>query len=213
MEFGKYRNQLEASKETVASLSKENSALKLDLHCQTSTHTTFSNENQRIESCLDQAGREKEMLKRRVTELDTSVLSIQDTYNELFCLKEKLILDNDTMDKELLEFRSYKSLLQEREARASKELNPIISQRIDEVIQLSSKMSELPTAVSERSAKEETIATISEVSKERVCEPKAELETATKSNSEFQIELHHVICELDLLQGFVPFSRTTLCKI
>ena len=207
VEFGKYRNQLEASKETVASLSKENSALKLDLHCQTSTHTTFSNENQRIESCLGQTGREKEMLKRRVTELDTSVLSIQDTYNELFCLKEKLILDNDTMDKELQELRSYKSLLQEREARASKELNSIISQRIDEVIQLSSKMSELPTAVSERSTKEETIATLSEVSKERVCEPKAELETATKSNSEFQKELHHVICELDLLQGQLEISK------
>ena len=71
-QLGKYKNQLEASKETVASLSKENSALKLDIHCQTSTHTTFSNENQRLELCLAQAGREKEMLKRRVTELDRS---------------------------------------------------------------------------------------------------------------------------------------------
>ena len=183
VELGKYKNQLEASKETVASLSKENSALKLDLHSQTSTHTTLSNENQRLELCLDQAGREKEMLKRQVTELDTTVLSIQDTYNELFCLKEKLILDNDTMDKELLELRSYKNLLQEREARASKELNSIISQRNDEMIQLSSKMSalqeknsvmqselkslelKLSTAVSERSAKEDTIATLNEVSK------------------------------------------------
>ena len=50
----------------------------------------------------------------------------------------------------------------------------------------------LSTAVSERSAKEETIATINEVSKKRVCELKAELETATKSNSKFQKELHHV---------------------
>ena len=130
------KNQLEASKETVASLSKENSALKLDLYFKTAKCTTFSIENQRLELCLDQAGRENENLKRRVTELDTTVLSIQDTYNELFCLKEKLILDNDTMDKELLELRS----------------------------------------------------TLNEVSKKRVCELKAELETATKSNSEFQKE-------------------------
>ena len=225
VELGKYKNQLEASKETVASLSKENSALNLDLHSQTSTHTTLSNENQRLELCLDQAGREKEMLKRQVTELDTTVLSIQDTYNELFCLKEKLILDNDTMDKEVLELRSYKNLLQEREARASKELNSIISQRNDERIQLSSKMSalqeknsvmqselkslelKLSTAVSERSAKEETIATLNEVSKKRVCELNAELETATKSNSEFQKELHHVKCELGSLQGELEISN------
>ena len=96
-------------------MSKENCALKLDIHSQTSSHTTLSNENQRLELCLDQAGREKEILKRRVTELDTTVLSIQDTYNELFCLKEKLILDNDTMDKELQELRSYQNLLQEDE--------------------------------------------------------------------------------------------------
>ena len=115
VELGKYKTLLEASKETVASLSKENSALKLDLHSQTSSHTTLSNENQSLELCLDQAGREKEILKRRVTELDTTVLSIQDTYNELFCLKEKLILDNGTMDKELQELRSYQNLLQEDE--------------------------------------------------------------------------------------------------
>ena len=115
VELGKYKTLLEASKETVASLSKENSALKLYFHSQTSTHTTLSNENQRLELCVDQAGREKEILKRRVTELDTTVLSIQDTYNELFCLKEKLILDNDTMDKELQELRSYQNLLQEDE--------------------------------------------------------------------------------------------------
>ena len=48
-------------------------------YSETSTHTTLSNENQRLELCLDQAGRDKEMLKRRVTELDTTVLSIQDT--------------------------------------------------------------------------------------------------------------------------------------
>ena len=65
--------------------------------------------------CLDQAGRETEILKLRVTELDTTVLSIQDTYNELFCLEEKLILDNDTMDKELQELRSYQNLFQEDE--------------------------------------------------------------------------------------------------
>ena len=97
------------------SLSKENCALKLDLHSKTSSHTTLSNENQSLELCLDQAGRETEMLKRRVTELDTTVLSIQGAYNELFCLKEKLILDNDTMDKELQELRSYQNLFQEDE--------------------------------------------------------------------------------------------------
>ena len=115
VELGKYKTLLEASKETVASLSKENSALKLYFHSQTSSHATLSNENQSLELCLDQAGREKEILKRRVTELDTTVLSIQDTYKELFCLKEKLILDNDTMDKELQELRSYQNLLQEDE--------------------------------------------------------------------------------------------------
>ena len=97
------------------SLSKENCALKLDIHSQTSSHTTLSNENQSLELCLDQAGREKEMLKLQVTELDTTVLSIQGAYNELFCLEEKLILDNDTMDKELQELRSYQNLLQEDE--------------------------------------------------------------------------------------------------
>ena len=97
------------------SLSKENCALKLDIHSQTSSHTTLSNENQRLELCLDQAGREKEMLKLQVTELDATVLSIQDTYNELFCLEEKLLLDNDTRDKELQELRSYQNLLQEDE--------------------------------------------------------------------------------------------------
>ena len=204
---GNYKNQLEASKETVASLSKENSALQLDQYCQTARNTTLSFENQRLELCLDQAGRENENLKRCVTELETTVLSIQDTYNELFCLKEKLILDNDTMDKELLELRSYKSLLQEREARASEELNSIISERNDEMSQLSSKMSALSTAASERSAKEETIATLNEVSKKRVCELKAELETATKSNSEFQKELHHVKCELGSLQGELEISN------
>ena len=117
-------------------------------YSETSTHTTFSNENQRLELCLDQAGRENENSKRRVTELETTVLSIQDTYNELFCLKEKLILDNDTMDKELLELRSSKCFLQEREARASEELNSIISQRNDEMSELSSKMSALTTAAS-----------------------------------------------------------------
>ena len=203
-----YKNQLEASKETVASLSKENSALQLDQYCQTARNTTLSDENQRLELCLDQAGRENENLQRRVTELETTVLSIQDTYNQLFCLKEKLILDNDTMDKELLELRSYKSLLQEREARASEELNSIISQRNDdEIIQLSSKMSALTTAASERSAKEETIATLNEVSKKRVCELEAELETATKSNSAFQKELHHVKCELGSLQGELEISN------
>ena len=203
-----YKNQLEASKETVASLSKENSALQLDLYFQTAKHATFSSENQRLELCLDQAGRENQNLKRRVTELETTVLSIQDTYNQLFCLKEKLILDNDTMDKELLELRSYKSLLQEREARASEELNSIISQRNDdEIIQLSFKMSALTTAASERSAKEETIATLNEVSKKRVCELEAELETATKSNSAFQKELHHVKCELGSLQGELEISN------
>ena len=50
----------------------------------------------------------------------------------------------------------------------------------------------LSTAVSERSAKQETIATLNEVSNERVCELKVELETATRSNSKFQKELHHV---------------------
>ena len=55
------------------------------------------------------------MLKLQVTELDTTVLSIQGTYNELFCLEEKLILDNDTMDKELQELRSYQNLFQEDE--------------------------------------------------------------------------------------------------
>ena len=108
VELGKYKNQLEASKETVASLSKENSALKLDLHYETAKHTTFS---------------------------------------------------------------------------------------------------ALTTAVSERSAKEETSATLNEVSKERVCELKAELETATKSNSEFQKELHHVKCELGSLQGELEISN------
>ena len=83
-----------------------------------------------------------EILQRQVTELDTTVLSIQVMYNELFCLLEKLILDNDTMDKELLELRSYKNLLEEREARASKELN-FISQRNDQFFQLNSKMSAL----------------------------------------------------------------------
>ena len=102
--------QLEASKETVASLSKENSALKvkLNLHYETATHTTFS---------------------------------------------------------------------------------------------------ALTTAASERSAKEETSATLNEVSKERVCELKAELETAAKSNSEFQKELHHVKCELGSLQGELEISN------
>ena len=47
------------------------------------------------------------------------------------------------MDKELLELRSYKNLLEEREARASKELNSIISQRNEEIFKLSSKMSAL----------------------------------------------------------------------
>ena len=66
------------------SLSKENCALKLDIHSLTSSHTTLSNENQRLELCLDQAGRETEMLKLQVTELDTTVLSIQGAYNEQF---------------------------------------------------------------------------------------------------------------------------------
>ena len=63
------------------------------------------------------------------------------------------------------------------------------------VLKMSALELKLSTAVSERSAKEETIATLNEVSKKGVCELEAELETAAKSNSEFQKELHHVKCE------------------
>ena len=208
IEFEKYKTQLEVLKETVASLNKENSFLKLEIHSKISSHTTLSTENQRLELCLDQGEREKGMLKRRVTELDTTVLSIQDTYNELFCLKEKLILDNDTMDKELIELRYNKILLQERETRASNELNSIITQRNGEMTRLSSKLSglqekncsmqsevkslelKLSSVISELSSKEETIATIKEASKKRELGLKEELETVAKSNSEFQDRIH-----------------------
>ena len=227
-ELEKYKTQLEESKNTIADLNKENSGLKLELHSQISTHTTLSTENQRLELCLDQAEREKEMLKRRVTELDATVVSIQDTYNDLFCFKEKLVVDNDTMDKELLELKNNKNLLQEREMRASKELNSIITQRSEELTRLNSKLTglqeknctmqsqmkslelKLSSAVSERSSKEEAIVSIKEASKRRELELKAELETTAKHNSEFRNEFHEVKSEIVSLQTQLEISNKRL---
>ena len=75
IEFEKYKTQLEDFKETVASLNKENSFLKLELDSRISSHTTLSTENQRLELCLDQAEQEKTMLKRRV-QLSNSTLQL-----------------------------------------------------------------------------------------------------------------------------------------
>ncbi|KAI6660991.1 hypothetical protein LOD99_13714 [Oopsacas minuta] len=224
-ELDKYRIQLEESKDIVASLKKEISSLKLELHSEISTHTTLSTENQRLELQLDQTGREMEMLRRRVTELDTTVLSIQGTYNELFCLKEKLLVDNDSMDKELVELRANTNLLQEREMRASTELNSVISQRTEEVTRLNSKLAslqekncdlqseskslelKLSAAVSERISKEETISSLNVTTNKREQELKEALQTITNRNSELQKEIHEIKLEFASAQGQLEISN------
>ena len=219
VELEKYKTQIEEFKETVSSLKKENSSLKLELHSGISTHTTLATENQRLELQLDQTGREIKMLKRRNTELDTTVLSIQETYNELFCLKEKLLLDNDTMDKELVELRVNNTLQQDRETRVSAELSSVLTQRSDEYTRLNSKISslqekncdllsgsktlelKLSTAVTERTSKEEIINSLNETIKKLEKEFRESSQNLTTRNSELEKELHEIKCEYASAQG------------
>lgn len=225
VELEKYKTQIEEFKERISPLKKEISSLKLELHSGISTHTTLATENQRLELQLDQTGREIEMLKRRNTELDTTVLSIQETYNELFCLKEKLLLDNDTMDKELVELRANNSLQQDRETRLSAELSSVITQRSEEYTRLNSKISllqekncdllsesktlelKLSTAVTERSSKEEIITSLNETIKKLENELRESSQKLATRNIELEKELHEIKCEYASAQGQLEISN------
>ena len=225
VELGKYKTQIEEFKETILSLKKEISSLKLELHSGISTHTTLATENQRLELQLDQTGREIEMLKRRNTELDTTVLSIQETYNELFCLKEKLLLDNDTMDKELVELRAYNTLQQDRETRVSAELSSVLTQRSEEYTRLNSKISllqenncdlrsksknlelKLSTVVTERTSKEDIITSLNETVSKLENESRESSQKLTTRNIELEKELHEIKCEYASAQGQLEISN------
>ena len=219
VDFENCKSKLDSAKEDLTSLQKENSSLSLELQSNSSTHRTISTEKDRLQLCLDQSEREKAMLKRRATELDATVISVQETYNELFALKHKLVLDNDNLEKELMEIKVNKSLLQDRETRTATELNAVISQRTEEQTELNAKLAALQetnctlenglrniqmkvyTATSECALKEEVISSLSESSRKKELDLSEALESAKSRNDELQSEVNQVKCEYATIQG------------